>query len=293
MDTTRLGRIGVWLGPLARIAWARERDAVQQLEAAGYGAFWPGEGNGTKEIFAHCALLLGATERAVVAPGIANIYARDPLAAASGANTLAEAFPGRFVLGLGVSHKPSVEQRGAVYDRPIAAMRGYLDALDGVPFVSAPPAEAAPVVLAALGPKMLDLARERTFGAHPYFVPPEHTALARERLGAGKLLAPEQAVLLVSDPSEARRQAREHVRVYLQLPNYVNNLRRLGFGDEDVSGDGSDRLVDAIVAWGSHEQVRARVVEHLDAGADHVCVQALGPKALDQLLELAPALLAA
>jgi probable F420-dependent oxidoreductase len=293
MDTTRLGRIGVWLGPLARIAWARERDAVQQLEAAGYGAFWPGEGNGTKEIFAHCALLLGATERAVVAPGIANIYARDPLAAASGANTLAEAFPGRFVLGLGVSHKPSVEQRGAVYDRPIAAMRGYLDALDGVPFVSAPPAEAAPVVLAALGPKMLDLARERTFGAHPYFVPPEHTALARERLGAGKLLAPEQAVLLVSDPSEARRQAREHVRVYLQLPNYVNNLRRLGFGDEDVSGDGSDRLVDAIVAWGSHDQVRARVVEHLDAGADHVCVQALGPKALDQLLELAPALLAA
>ncbi len=290
MDTTRLGRIGVWLGPLARIAWARERDAVQQLEAAGYGAFWPGEGNGTREIFAHCTLLLGATEQAVVAPGIANIYARDPLAAASGANTLAEAFPGRFVLGLGVSHKPMVEQRGAVYDRPLTAMRSYLDALDDAPFVSAAPAEAAPVVLAALGPKMLDLARERTFGAHPYFVPPEHTAQARERLGAGRLLAPEQAVLLASGPSEARSQAREHVRVYLQLPNYVNNLRRLGFTDEDVSGDGSDRLVDAIVAWGSLDQVRERVVAHLEAGADHVALQALGPRSLEQLLELAPAL---
>jgi probable F420-dependent oxidoreductase len=288
MDTTRLGRIGVWLGPLARIAWARERDAVQQLEAAGYGAFWPGEGNGTKEIFAHCALLLAATERAVVAPGIANIYARDPLAASSGTNTLAEAFPGRFVLGLGVSHKPAVEQRGSVYDRPIAAKRAYHDAHEAAPFVSAAPAEAAPVVLAALGPKMLGLARERTFGAHPYFVPPEHTAQARERLGPDRLLAPEQAVLLVSDPSEARAQAREHVRTYLRLPNYVNNLRRLGFSDEDVSGDGSDRLVDAIVAWGSLDQVRARVLAHLEAGADHVAVQALGPRSLEQLLELAP-----
>jgi probable F420-dependent oxidoreductase len=290
MDTTRLGRFGVWLGPLARLAWQRERAAVEQLEEAGYGAFWPGEGNGTKEVFAHCALLLSATRRAIVAPGIANIYARDPQAAASGAATLAEAFAGRFVLGLGVSHKPLVEQRGSTYDRPLTAMRTYLDAYDAAPFVSAAPAEPAPLVLAALGPKMLDLARERTFGAHPYFVPPEHTAQARERLGPGKLLAPEQAVLLVSDASEARSQAREHVRSYLRLPNYVNNLRRLGFGDDDVSGDGSDRLVDAIVAWGSLEQVRDRVLAHLDAGADHVAVQALGPRSLEQLLELAPAL---
>src|SRR3954447_9636272 len=143
MDTTRLGRFGVWLRPIARRPWQREADAVRRLEQAGYGAFWPGEGNGTKEIFAHCALLLGATERAVVAPGIANIYARDPLAAASGASTLAEAFPGRFVLGLGVSHKPAVEQRGSVYDRPLTAMRRYLDALDDAPFISAAPAEPA------------------------------------------------------------------------------------------------------------------------------------------------------
>src|SRR3954449_10114421 len=139
MDTTRLGRIGVWLGPLARIAWADERDAVRQLEAAGYGAFWPGEGNGTKEIFAHSALLLGATQQAIVAPGIANLYARDALAAASGASTLAEAFPGRFVLGLGVSHRPAVEQRGSTYGRPVAAMRAYLDAYEAATFVSAPP----------------------------------------------------------------------------------------------------------------------------------------------------------
>ena len=290
METTRLGRFGIWLGPLARLAWEREADALQQLERAGYGAFWPGEGNGTREIFAHCTLLLGAAERAIVAPGIANIYARDPVAAASGASTLAEAFPGRFVLGLGVSRRPLVEQRGAVYARPLAAMRAYLDGYEAATFVSAPPLEPAPLVLAALGPKMLDLARERTFGAHPYFVPPEHTAQARERLGPGKLLAPEQAVLLVEQPSEARAQAREHVRGYLQLPNYVDNLRRLGFSDEDVAGDGSDRLVDAIVAWGSVEQVCERLREQLDAGADHVAVQALGPRALEQLLELAPAL---
>ena len=205
MDVTRLGRFGVWLGPLARIAWERERQAVERLEAAGYGAFWPGEGVGTKEIFAHSALILGATRRAIVIPGIANLYARDPIAAASGAATLAESSGGRFVLGLGVSHRPSVEQRGSTYDRPIAAMTSYLDAIAAAPYVSAAPAEPAPVVLAALGPRMLDLARERTWGAHPYFVPVEHTAIARERLGPDRLLAPEQAIVLETDP---RRRAR-------------------------------------------------------------------------------------
>jgi probable F420-dependent oxidoreductase len=290
MDTTRLGRFGVWLGPLARIAWEREREAVERLEEAGYGAFWPGEGVGSKEIFAHSALILGATRRAVVVPGIANIYARDAIAAASGAATLAESSGGRFVLGLGVSHKPSVEQRGSSYDRPITAMRSYLDAIDDAPYVSAPPAEPAPVVLAALGPRMLDLARERTWGAHPYFVPVEHTAIARERLGSDRLLAPEQSIVLETDPSTARRLARQHMHMYLQLPNYVSNLRRLGFSDGDVANGGSDRLVDAIVAWGDVDRVRERLRAHLDSGADHVAVQALGERALDWLLELAPAL---
>src|SRR3954447_17166665 len=140
MDTTQLGRFGVWLRPIARWPWKREADAVRQLEQAGYGAFWPGEGNGTKEIFAHSALLLGATQQAIVAPGIANLYARDALAAASGASTLSEAFPERFVLGLGVSHQPAVEQRGATYGRPLAAMRAYLDAYEAATFVSAAPA---------------------------------------------------------------------------------------------------------------------------------------------------------
>jgi probable F420-dependent oxidoreductase len=290
MQNTRLGRFGVWLGPLSRIAWQREREAVERLEDAGFGAFWPGEGVGSKEIFAHSALILDTTRRAVVIPGIANIYARDPIAAASGAATLAESSGGRFVLGLGVSHKPSVEQRGSSYDRPIATMRAYLDAIEAAPFVSAPPAERAPVVLAALGPRMLDLARERTWGAHPYFVPVEHTAVARERLGPDRLLAPEQAIVLETDPSTARGLARAHMRVYLQLPNYVSNLQRLGFTDDDVAGEGSDRLVDAIVAWGDVDRVRDRLRAHLDAGADHVAVQALGDRALDWLLELAPAL---
>jgi probable F420-dependent oxidoreductase len=286
-----MGPIGVWLGPLARIPAGAEQEAAQELESLGYSALWPGEGVGTREPFAHAALLLSWTRSAVVATGIASIYARDAMASAAGAATLAEAYPGRFVLGLGVSHAPLVAQRGSTYGRPLAAMRGYLDALDAAPYRAAAPERPAPVVLAALGPRMLDLARERSAGAHPYFVPVEHTAFARERLGPGPLLAPEQAVVLERDASAARARAREHMRGYLGLPNYRRNLERLGFGEEDLDGQGSDRLVDAIVAWGDAEAIAARVHAHLDAGADHVAVQALGDDALAQLRELAPVLL--
>ena len=285
-----LGRVGVWLGPLTLRPAAETRGIARKLEELGFGAIWFGEGVGTKECFTQAATLLAWTERAVVATGIANIYARDPMAMANGARTLADAYPGRFLLGIGVSHAPSVAERGHEYARPLTTMRAYLDAMDGAIFRGVEPAEPAPRVLAALGPRMLELAAERTRGAHPYFTSPEHTAMAREVMGKGPLLAPEQAFLLEIDPGLARAKAREHMTYYLRLDNYRRNLLRLGFTDSDLDEGGSDRLVDAIVAWGDVDAVRDRVKAHLEAGADHVCVQAVGADPLDELRRAAPVL---
>jgi len=284
-----LSRIGVWLGPLSLLSAADTRELAPELEELGYGAIWFGEGVGTKECFTQASALLSWTRTAVVGSGIANIYARDPMATANGAKTLADAYPGRFLLGIGVSHAPSVATRGHEYAKPVATMRAYIDAMEGSLYRAPEPQEPAPVVLAALGPKMLQLAAERTRGAHPYFTPPEHTAKAREVMGDGPLLAPEQAFVLETDPAAARAKAREHMTYYLALENYRNNLLRLGFTDEDLDGP-SDRLVDAIVAWGDVETVRERVKAHLDAGADHVCVQAVGDDPADELRRAAPAL---
>ncbi|MFD9815701.1 LLM class F420-dependent oxidoreductase [Streptomyces sp. NPDC059080] len=292
----RIGRIGVWHGGLGRLPAATGRQVAAEIERLGYGALWVGEGATTKEAFTHAGLLLAATERLTVATGIANIWARDAAASHAATRTLAEAYDGRFLLGLGASHAPLVGLRGHTYAKPLAAMRGYLDAMDGALYEGPAPAVEPGRVLAALGPKMLELARDRASGAHPYFVPVEHTARAREILGAGPLLAPEQAVLLESDPATARGLAREHhLRHYLTLPNYVGSLRRFGFDDDDFAGGGSDRLVDALVAWGDVDAIRRRVREHLDAGADHVAVQPLTADlepGLGQLRELAPVLLA-
>ncbi|MFG2529978.1 LLM class F420-dependent oxidoreductase [Streptomyces sp. NPDC048516] len=289
----RIGRVGVWHGGLGGVPAAVARRAAAEIEQLGYGALWFGETPASESV-SLAGLLLAATERITVATGIANIWVRDASAAHAAAQTLAEAYDGRFVLGLGASHAPLVDARGHSYAKPLAAMRAYLDAMDGAPY-DGPRADTAPGrVLAALGPKMLELARDRTDGAHPYFVTPEHTARAREVLGTGPLLAPEQAVLLESDPTTARALAREHhTRLYLQLPNYTGNLRRLGFGDEDFLGGGSDRLVDAIVAWGDADAIRRRVAEHHEAGADHVALQPVAAGrglGIDQLRELAPAL---
>ncbi|HST26606.1 MAG TPA: LLM class F420-dependent oxidoreductase [Gaiellaceae bacterium] len=285
-----LGRIGVWLGPLSLRSAAETREFAPELEELGYSAIWFGEGVGTKECFTQAATLLAWTKRAVVGSGILNIYARDPIATANGARTLADAYPGRFLLGIGVSHAPSVASRGHEYARPIATMTAYLDAMDEAAFRGVEPSEPAPVLLAALGPKMLELAAARTRGAHPYFTPPEHTATARELMGAGPLLAPEQAFVLETDPATARAKAREHMAYYLALDNYRRNLLRLGFAEDDFADGGSDRLADAIVAWGDVDAVRDRVKAHLDAGADHVCVQAVGDDPLDELRRAAPAL---
>lgn len=290
-----IGRVGVWTMQLDFQPATRAREAAAEIEALGYGALWIPEALG-REAFTNAALLLGATRRIVVATGIANIWARDAMAMAAAEKTLAEAYPGRFLLGMGVSHAPLVEGlRGHRYRRPLAAMCAYLDAMDAAPFIAVPPGVPATRVLGALHPKMLALAAARTAGAHPYFVPPEHTAAARQILGPRALLAPEQAVVLETDPARAREIARAHLATYLPLPNYARNLARLGFGEDDLAAGGSDRLVDAIVAWGGVDAIGARVRAHHDAGADHVCVQVLPaePRALPlaEWRELAPALL--
>jgi probable F420-dependent oxidoreductase len=290
-----LGRVGIWTFALDLQPAARARELAAEIEALGYGAVWVPDAIG-RDPLVHAALLLSGTDRIVVGTGIAQIWGRDPMSMNGGWKTLSEAFPGRFVLGLGVSHQPIVEGlRGQSYSRPLTAMREYLDGMDGAMYIGAEPAEPPRRVLAALGPKMLALAAERTDGAHPYNVPPEHTARAREILGPDKLLAPEQAVLLETDPAEARRIGRGHLAIYRDLPNYMNNLRRFGITDHDLAGDGSDRLVDMLVAWGDADTIRARVQAHLDAGADHVAVQVLKSQRsevpVDEWRELAPALL--
>ena len=292
----RIGRVGVWSGQFDFSPAPVVRDAAREVQDLGYGALWTGEAVG-REVLTAAQLLLAATDTLVVATGIANIWARDALAMAAGQQALGEAFPGRFVLGIGVSHKPLLDVRGLDYGKPLSFMRDYLGGMDhGYDVYRAVrPEPRPPRVLAALGPKMLQLAAEQADGAHTYFVPPEHTAQARAVLGSGKLLAPEQVCVLERDPSVAREIARRHTTSYLRLANYTNNLRRFGFGDDDFADGGNDRLVDTICAWGDVDAVAARVKAHLDAGADHVAVQVLvdDRRGLPrkEWAELAPALL--
>jgi probable F420-dependent oxidoreductase len=268
-----LGSVGIWGGGPWRAddRAAEAAEVAAELEELGFGALWVSGGQrpGLSPRFRR---LLDGTTRLPVASGILNIWLTDPAETARATAELEAAHPGRFLLGVGVSHAPLVERAGQSYQRPWSRMVEWLDGLDrqeeGVP----PDRR----VLAALGPRMLALAAQRSAGAHPYFVPVEHTAKARQLLGDGPLLAPEQGVVLERDPETARRIARAHTESYLAMPNYSGNLRSLGFSDEDLTGAGSDRLVDAVVAWGDDAAVARRVREHLDAGADHVCVQLLG-----------------
>jgi len=288
-----LGRVGLWSFALQTMPAADAHGAIAAYEADGFGAAWIPESIGSKEAFAHAAVLLAGSSRMVVATGIANIYARDAAAMASGARTLAEAYPGRFVLGIGVSHAPSVALRGGTYGRPVSTMAAYLDAMDAADYVG-PEVARPPLVLAALGPRMLDLAAERADGAHPYFVPVEHTRFARERLGREPVLAVELTAVLDTDAARARDTARTFATRYLGLANYANNLRRMGWPDDDLVGGGSDRLLDAVVPQGDAATIARRVREHLDAGADHVCVQlrATDPRSpcLEAFAELGAAL---
>ncbi|WP_250285559.1 LLM class F420-dependent oxidoreductase [Frankia sp. CiP1_Cm_nod2] len=264
-----LGRVGIW-SPSHIWEDDAAHEAAAELDAAGYGALWLGTATPGLSL---PEKLLAATNRLVVATGIVNVWTVDAAELAAGFHRLATAHPDRFLLGLGVSHAPIVERLGRSYTRPLEYLAGYLDALDN----AAKPVPVDQRVLAALRPKALALAGQRSAGAHPYLVTPEHTRIARETLGAGPLLAPEQKVVLETDPSTARALARASVGYYLRLPNYVRSLLALGFTEDDVAGGGSDRLVDALVAWGTPERIAKRVAEHHDAGADHVAVQVLAP----------------
>ena len=271
----QLGAFGVWTFQLDVLPAARAQETVAELEELGYGAVWYGEAVG-REALTKAGLFLAGTKRIVIATGIANIYGRDPVTMAAAQKTLFEAYPDRFLLGLGVSHIPLVETvRGHRYDKPVPAMRAYLDAMDQAPYQAVPPPSKPPRVLAALGPKMLQLSAERANGAHPYNTTPKHTAEARALLGPGPYLCPEQAVIPQTDSAKARAIARKFLAIYLGLPNYTNNWLRLGFQEADFSDGGSDKLIDAMIAWGDLKSVVNRIREHHSAGADHVCIQVL------------------
>jgi probable F420-dependent oxidoreductase len=280
-----LPRVGVWSHAVSRMGAAAERELVQELEELGVPALWYPEAVGSKESLGHGALLLSWTRSMAIASGITSVYSRDATAAANGARGLADAFPGRFVLGIGISHAPQVAARGHAYGRPLETMTAYLDAMDEAPWDGPPPAQPPARLLAALNPRMLRLAAERCAGAHTYFMPPEHTAKARDILGSGPALAVEVGFALGVDPPGVR----EHVENHLPRDNYRRALLFAGIHEDDL-----ERAADRLVVTGTVEDVLARGREHLEAGATHVCFQALGAERgdpqVEQLRELAPAL---
>jgi probable F420-dependent oxidoreductase len=264
--TIDIGRVGIWSS--SRL-WGGDdaRDAAAELDELGYGALWFGGLAGDLRVV---ETALGATSRMVVATGVVNIWLSDPDAVAGFAHQMSSVHPGRFLLGVGAGHAPTAESVGRRYDDPLAELERYLDRLDAAPH----PVAVDERIVAALGPRALDLAARRSAGAHPYLVPPEHSRIARAAVGPDKVVATEQMVVLEADPAVARGVARHHLQRYLVLDNYRRSLLRLGFDPADLDGGGSDRLVDALFAWGDPEAVVGRVSDHHAAGADHVCVQA-------------------
>ncbi len=261
---------GIWSAPLRYGQAEAAAAAATELEELGYTALWLPDVGG--DLFGAVANLLAATRTATVASGVLNLWLHEPTDAAARHAELTAQHGSRFLMGIGVSHQPFIDMAEAGrYRRPLATTAAFLDGLDAAPV----PVAAADRVLAALGPKMLELARTRAAGTHPYLVTAEHTAAARAAVGPDRLVAPEQAVVLNTDADAARAIARTHLATYLALPNYSNNWKRLGYTDDDIAGGGSDRLVDALVAWGDESAIAARVQQHRDAGADHVCIQVL------------------
>ncbi len=249
----------------------------------GYSALWIAEGSRSRDVFAHLSLLASATTDIAICSGIANITARQPEVMQAGAVTLADAFGDRIVLGIGVGHEYSTEARGLEWSGPVGRMSAYLDRMDAATSLPTPPIGTRRM-LAALGPRMLRLSAERALGAHTYFVPVEHTVSARRTLGSEPVLAVELTAVLETDAARARTIARGWARHYLELPNYANNWRRSGYAEHDVAGDGSDQLIDAGIACGNAKAIALRVREHLDAGADHVCLQVIGEDDTDAQL---------
>jgi probable F420-dependent oxidoreductase len=267
-----IGKVGIWFFLDAMNA-ADSVAFAQKVEKLGYGAMWIPEAVG-REPFAHAAYLAAHTEKIVFATGIANIWARDPITMSAASKTVAEVSGGRFLLGIGVSHKPLVSNlRGHSYDKPYSYMKEYLPRMKSALYRAPLPKEEVPVVIAALHPKMLALAAEQTQGTHTYFVPPEHTAKARAAIGPKPWICAAQAVILEADAAKARAMARTYMKTYVpRLPNYTNNLKNLGWADKEFENGGSDALVDAIVAWGTADKIHDRIDAHLKAGATHVCI---------------------
>lgn len=270
-----LGKLGIWYF-FDGVSSADAAAQAQRMEGLGYGTLWIPETVG-KNPFVLASWLLANTEKLNLATGIVNIYHREPGVTMAAQKSLAEQSGGRFLLGMGVSHKPLVEGvRGLEYGPPVKTMRSYLEKMATAPYNGFPPAEDPPTVIAALGPKMLELAASATQGAHPYFTAPEHTRFARETMGDGPLLLVEQKVILETDPSKARELAKPVAKIYNRLPNYRNNWLRMGLSEDDVDNL-SDKFIDTTFAWGSADDIKARIAEHMDAGADHVCIQPVNP----------------
>ena len=266
----KLSGTGIWAGQLRYGDAGAIAEAAAELDELGYAALWIPDVGG--DVFGAIETLLDATSRTTVATGILNIWMHEPAEVAAQRAGWSDDWKARFLLGLGVSHQPLIDAGNpGRYTKPYARMVEYLDGLDA----AEPPLPSEDRILAALGPRMLALARERTAGVHPYLVPPEHSARAREIVGPDALVATEQAVVLETDPAAARAIARNHLAMYLPLPNYWNNLKRLGYDESDLLQGGSDRIVDGIVAWGDVDAIKTRVDAHRDAGADHVCIQVL------------------
>lgn len=261
---------GIWSPALRYGDPAVAADLAAELETLGYAALWIPDVGG--DVFGAVENLLAATTTATIATGILNLWMHEPEETAAQHARMTAAHGRRFLVGIGVSHAPLIDrQEAGRYRKPLARTREFLDGLDAAPT----PLPVDDRVLAALGPKMLELARDHAAGAHPYLVTPEHTAVTRQAVGPEKLVLPEQGVVLETDPERARAIARTHLATYLALPNYSNNWKRLGFTEDDLPDGGSDRLVDALVVWGDEATIAARVQQHRDAGADHVCLQVL------------------
>jgi probable F420-dependent oxidoreductase len=273
-----------------RQAFAATLEAAAELEELGYTTIWM-PGGQHAGLADHLRSMLDATKKAVIATGIVSVWTHPAAEIATMHHGLAQDFPGRFLLGLGISHQHAVQGAGIAYEKPLHKLRSYLDELDAAPT----PVPVDERILASLGPLSLKLARERSLGTHPYFMPVEHTRRARQAIGPNKVVAPEQMVVLESDPDQAKAIARRAMDRYLHAPNYTNNLLRLGFTEEDFAGGGSDRLVDALIAWGGAERIAQRIAEQHAAGADHVCIQVLTETpqdlaaAMDGWRRLAPA----
>ncbi len=270
-----LATTGVWFFTDA-LSTPESAEMAARIEYLGYSALWIPDTFG-RDPFVNASTLLRATSDLVVATGIANIHMRHPGMMKQGAISLAELSGGRFLLGLGVSHAPLIEGlRHLPYDKPLTTMRTYLEAMEAS-FYTGPKALEPPLtVLAALGPKMLALAAEKTAGAHPYWTTPDHTAMARDVMGPDPLLCVEQKCVLTTDRTTAHRVTRAQLGIYAELPNYRNNWKRLGFTEEEIA-DRAPRFLDAVMAWGDEATIAARIQAHYDAGATHVCIQPIDP----------------